>query len=939
MSNIAITNIDTDFLKPEKQQPENSKKPSTFRYKSEQTLATLQTVNAFLSTYENVIKKISQQDENYSIDQLIAFLCIFSCSNSALGYPNKLLAFINDLIMQKIHLKKCPRGFFIDIYQHNESHEQIHISHPYRWFVDPVTLSLVLKIMDCLKNSKATIRRYENQKMLWIRVKKELTNVTKNTINNLSSFCKAGVNYASVSLFPKLPQYLNAYAIGELQSFSQDATSFERRWRVRNTQLLQDNNPNEEVINIAEASNVHSGITNLKKQRFHSINIFRDVFLKELRDLLRFKKSEKDFSYRSHRIDKLSELISDLKDDSELILVNWLLSIVNDRNVQFSTAYTYLSNIGEYWLTQLEGKDIYELDEADMTDFIDELENEYSGTKSLTARKERLKDLLVFSAQKFDTTLPFMEKVRKLYVRNYLICEQDFRTTLQASLNLAGNGSQFRECIFIALLLMGRIGLRPSEVVKLTVNDFEESDQIYVFIRQNKFGKNKTSSAARKIPVALFMQPDELELFRSYLLKRRHRNQSTSKNPLFIPPNFVQNMPFSIGELNRQLKQIMEGICGTDLVAYHLRHMAITNMQVSVLPDVEVAIELSPYDKVQLEKLREFFKRSSDRDECWNIAALAGHINPTVTFYHYMHLTDLLLNEYIQQNTKSYPITFWKNISNACFKSFNNLERDELISGNEAVLKINEYANKQNLISCIYHQQTDVHEPLVKNKKTPTYLDCLEALKHFDSHIKPQQIAQMLSLDLHYIEKWIKNALDLSKLKTSKGKSRLLPNDSGRLSPIRPKTHKEIERAHQIIEAIRNLYSNQTDELMFVLKYVVNNITQTKSYIKFTQPNDYFRFMAFLSQVTDPTDWSVAIEIPGSSCRSHLSRWRVRGFTIKGDIVNIGKKPSPKYSIGIAKLHFVNQSMAIISGYARYSSNIITYVCHLLLVMLGLVKK
>ncbi|GAB3000663.1 hypothetical protein GCM10027050_19460 [Psychrosphaera aestuarii] len=637
-----------------------------------------------------------------------------------------------------------------------------------------------------------------------------------------------------------------------------------------------------------------------------------------------------------------------MKISQEIILVAWLINLLRNKHPT-STVKRYYYAVAEYWLLSLQELCIEELDQQEVTEIRDEIENFRPEHASSKNNLNVLNQLMQFAAENYNIAPPLQLETKGPNVRNYLISEHDFNNAFNQLIGKIEQASQKQLSLCILFLLMGRCGLRPSEAVKLKLSDIELSEELHLYVRPNVFGKNKTYCAKRQIPVAYFLKPNELSFFKQYLNRRIAQSNTFIVNPLFAPIDIEQKYPFSLSELDFYISRILTNVTETRLVSYHLRHMAISNLQITLYGEKISSTYPHPFDENQRQKIRSYIDDARQQNTVWNIAGFAGHLSPNTTFGTYLHNTGVLLGSFTTQLDFEHSKIFWCNVSEhsklMLARRFNN----EDISAKK--LEREFYSKSQPLTddNCTVNAITPNQFSL---KSHYTYSDCIHALKAYDKVNKQQltdiekakliqDISQAISVPKSQITAWINSAKLLNKLHTEKGSKhrRLFPKNSNRLCPIEPHTRLEKARAEKMFRKLRMHYVEHKKDIIELCKYLLKNTQYGHSYLKFCSIADYQKFISTALLFSEANDWKIEIDSP-LRMREAALQWKHINRAVNFKIAKTSVANRIKFPVGRAKLYLLqkpsNQSLSPPSKIKpRYSSNVMKHICHVLGIMLA----
>lgn len=858
---------------------------------------------------------------NSSIEHLIARLVLFASSYGFLCESRWMLLLINNLLTEKLVIKNCSFGIYIEIFELNENHGLIAICHPRRWFIDVMSLAVIYQIQQRIKSQP--IQPYRSEPKLYQMLFNLQNKDPLEKLSTLKKFCSASADYAAQSLQPCIPMYLVAYAKGQLKSFSTSPISFSRlvvNQKANNAELQCMKVIDTESIWIQPDKNEFD-VDNYKSALSHAEDV-----ISKLRHRFDNKKPIVG------QIDNLQRYSESLRSTPDYILATWLLSLLRKER-KVTTASRYLSAVGSHWLTHLYKEDILEMTESEITGFRDAINGQSNSKESFAYNESVLNRLLKYSNKNHSTVLPIdchIGEDNDPRPRNYVVAESDFQRLLNSIKQTSSFGSQYTNSLFIAVLIMGRCGLRPHEVVSLMLIDVEPSEELLLFIRPNRFETTKTYSAKRVIPLHLLLKPDEFEFFKSYYNKRMTQHKVGMNNPLLLPPDISSNMTYAAGDFDEKVSDKLSEICGCRVVTYHLRHTALSKLQIVVLTLNQQSVKLlTPYTGSEAKNIKDYLTKNSDRNDCWNISGVAGHLDFSMSSGVYLHFTDILLSEYIDNIPKLYTRIFWQNISGLKPTSLSRkgiiietscVDFKPLIVEKFGLTNISNSSNKE------FHDNN--RNTLVITRKL-IYKDCISVLKMIDKGHSINEVALALDIEIADIDKWLEKAQKLKKICSSRGKPRLTSSTKSGVSPTRPPCNSEMKRAEKIMNKIRTVYINSKDDIHWFIQYTITNVSHGHSYIDFSCPDNFQRYLDIALKATKITDWD-AEYTPSGRAGAPKSYWLGNFKAINVVETDARMQNRNMFPHGQFKLFFINKYQKPTSGSKRYSSNVIKYICHVL---------
>jgi integrase len=246
-----------------------------------------------------------------------------------------------------------------------------------------------------------------------------------------------------------------------------------------------------------------------------------------------------------------------------------------------------------------------------------------------------------------DEDLDDEDKVRTT-IDARVITLEEFHETIELLL-VAEHGSLTkyeRGLARLALTLCLRLGLRPPEVFALRLCDIEDD---YVYVLPYEGYAPKSNNGVRRVPLSVFLKPDELERLHEFIARKRNANASPQSLLLTgangAPPPRPRVEPF----IKKVLRHVSEHP-GTRL--YTARHSFASWTYLALLsvdyPEIRSFFthlkETSAYLESGPELMTKLFGSHENAlgKATFAITKLVGHIGPAITRMHYLHGDDLV---------------------------------------------------------------------------------------------------------------------------------------------------------------------------------------------------------------------------------------------------------------------------------------------------------
>lgn len=485
------------------------------------------------------------------------------------------------------------------------------------------------------------------------------------------------------------------------------------------------------------------------------------------------------------------------------------------------------------------------------------------------------------------------------------------------------------------LIMAYRTGLRPGELAKLRLKDIEPSSEGFLYPRNNRFGKNKTPAALRKVPLFPLLAEHEVDTVNAYINERRLEQKSLSELLFCTTENSAEmiNTSSIAGLVRSVLYDLSDGL---EYRLYHMRHSALSRMQLILHRDLvelpPVLQALIPYSDEQVDDILTLIVgRSRKRDRYSALAAMAGHSSPAMTLSTYLHFTDCLVGLHLQANQRPFD----DHLGKALFGL--NPHRIALLKKNKAMYpqetytysakKLLRYTNK------LKEQPSTGETPeYLIPRQNSHYIISEAILAKIQDGQSYDELATFYQCDEQRITAWYQTAVALRELKTVKGTSILFPfARKHQILPAAPNNSHDKQDIEEGLHAIRNLYKNSPAfaEFKWLLKYALLNSTSSRAGIKFKNPKTFKRFMATAIKLYPWHRWKVLLQMPPEqtvsdwSCSPHM---KIQTFPLK----RIAQHPN-----GLARLFLrhTEEDKYIEKGLSQFSSQALNVLLHRLAII------
>lgn len=641
--------------------------------------------------------------------------------------------------------------------------------------------------------------------------------------------------------------------------------------------------------------------------------------LTKLRQILAEKTTVNKKNTVKSCIDKLQPLLVDKSySKSEHILVGWLLFLAKDRKNKPSTLRSYLSRGGQQWLSLCYGQDlsiwegeqfltayrslietykgaaVYHILDEDVIDETDAVtrssgDDVSMGRSKLPKKKsidnasyiaERLNSLHKFASKKYQLA-PLSEDImsrerQRPHVRANYISEVAFNQFLLslARRQIAGNAR-----LVVIYIVAFRAGLRLSEILKLRLKDIERSLALWIYIRDTKLDDGKTESATRKIPLGVLLTKEERERVDSYLGQlwggmKRH------VDALAFASDYGDLIPLSTDEVTGPLTDGLEHLTGQKYTFHHLRHSALSRLQLVLHCQVLGLHQLPgwrhfmPWTKWRCARIYlTITNRSTTQSDYWALAQLAGHQTPETTLNNYLHFSDWVSAAYLQQAKYDWPEALRRAFTGM---SEARLSAEGWFSGpltwadcRRALLQ----ATKRWTQPVRWDVQA-LHPLPVEPKHKLDFNATLKLLRMIAGREDLSPMLARYQITPEGVEELLHKARLLRGCRTQMKHARLVRSQYPWqvLAPGALRSFAETRALNAVVDKARALYRSQRSELLDWVKYILRHANTRNSGLPFTVPEELAAFLKVTLQLMPAS--RVVITLIGATTRTKKSIWQ-----------------------------------------------------------------
>lgn len=789
-----------------------------------------------------------------------------------------------------------------------------------RFYPDTFTLALILKHEEKLESTDL------NQETLWLRICRRLgytETFSKDSIKSLRQFCIGCQSITENLDGVDLSQAYIGLANDEL-STSSLTPHIHDRW-ITNSAFEVEGYP-------ITFQSSFSGVPIDSKLHPDEIKIFNGRILRKIREALKpdggaTKKSPREAAKQ------LKQLLQKENHLSIVILIEWLAYSLE--SIKTSSALRYFDEVGEQWLYYTYGQYLVELDENDWVDIYEQILESRTSINALAYLKGRLASLHDYVQAKIKDAPSLKEYFRdnrgngvRKRVRSGIIPLAVYEAIKSRITKIEIKEEFFKLGLRVLVMLAYRTGLRRGELLKLRLIDVEDSPESWLFIRDNRYGNNKTQSSLRKVPAGVLLTSNEYQEFHKYITHRKENLKDQKQALVFSMPN-TPFIPLDANALSSVIKQILIEQGLPELTFHHFRHSALSNLLLVVEKEFDLVQKYVGYSEDQSKKIISTIFSLSDavrKHKYWAIAGVAGHLTPDTTFSNYIHITDFILSYKLRYTQLNLNINEAKALTGLSTYALGFVESGNYqLSDLRSIIckKLDRKSRKVKIKNKVNAEHSEYQIKYNHNIST-----CYLALKDIENGESLEQVASRYYIDVKKLSNWHENALSIQNRETIHKNKRHVPRAKQKkgglyLVPHLPMSHKELRNLDRIFVSLRKVYKDQQESFQWSTEYWLKNKYSNHSGLRFNNPKDMEQFLKPFMKVF--TGWKWRLEIP-RKYKGDKSEW-VKVLPKGSLITEMDGHYAFLYLSHPEEDRIVDIHKNTIS---KYSSNFLDYVNHML---------
>lgn len=434
----------------------------------------------------------------------------------------------------------------------------------------------------------------------------------------------------------------------------------------------------------------------------------------------------------------------------------------------------------------------------------------------------------------------------------------------------------------LVVLLGYRCGLRRREALTVRLGDIMGIVTPELVIRTSYLNRLKTTDSARRLPLHLLLEPDELKaLF--YWRELRIAEESSGRvleKPLFGAPGCRETVSDSLifDEIHVMLRYIADD---PKLRFHHLRHSFANRLLLILLTQESTTAKLPG----QLQQFSEFHlphrelicglfgNMDQGRQFLYGISTLLGHADPTMTLQAYVHLLDLLLwqatstpdvepslsAEAVMQITGLKRAMVFRTKAERAAAAWNMGSFTNRMARHYG----NNFADPQ--VRCLHVvKPPEPHEDNVMLADLPDWKLVKHALSlHQAQGWSVEKIANRLQLPLESVQAWCLGSLTIKAMTTKEGKPRHLTawqrkQEQDEREPARfpapPDRATDLALTDKILKKVSVLPVEQMELIRTGCREFIERYSCNQGYARFTDFAGAVSFKEFLNLIGVPSE-------------------------------------------------------------------------------------
>jgi len=529
-----------------------------------------------------------------------------------------------------------------------------------------------------------------------------------------------------------------------------------------------------------------------------------------------------------------------------------------------------------------------------------------------------------------------------------------------------------QQALSVVITLLYRTGMRISEILGLQVKDIEYDNQGFteynIIVRSNAHRDLKSDDGTRRIHLSVLLLADELERFKQFF------NLKKEQSSRYLFTLEYQSTPLSRYSIEQPVKKILASTPYNDMTLHSFRHNAVSNMAIILRCKQKIAMHFTDYSEKQIDNIKYQFLGSVRKisTNYWDaLMEFAGHADLNTTFSSYIHTADIIASHQLQQAKLTLPLSIVNKLIRSSRADLKQHNKDAFEGKTD---KVNLNCIRQYINRKIEHEKLSASHDV---KRQPSTLDSNDLAVEQNSAVFGRYNREMIekllydiedgqrlddasSLNFKYDDALIIYEHAVSLVQNTDGslnhklisKKRKQGSEHILIAPTPLRYREEKALVNLCFDNLEELYKTKESrrKVKEMLNVFYNKANTSKSEIRFTykQKKLFYKYLSIMCLILPSKYWRVNISFTKSEpCVDEKNNRITKSFVDKAfklEKTEGFKKDNPSFNGEITGIDTYNgYSLYVISPLnqqssqaGNYSSALMKYVLHLLLIVEGL---
>ncbi len=627
---------------------------------------------------------------------------------------------------------------------------------------------------------------------------------------------------------------------------------------------------------------------------------------RDLRHALRPKNKKDKVRSRKVALKELRELDTSNWPFAAHWLRDWFDDCLASGRTIVKSASSYCGAVIRPIVSESMGLDFQSMDGDEFAEFYETILNFERVRGKVDWKAGRLDQLHRFGVERYNLQ-PLPESLTtgngSSMVDARIVPERLFLACRERVCRELGRDEEHCEALWVYMTMTYRGALRRCELIKLLRRDINYCDTVWLFIRGNRFGTNK--SRLFKVPISALLLPEERQRVHDFLSYHRP-TKKTAKNLVFHESGLFEGV-WDANLVSRIVSQVLQELAPSHgLTLHNFRHTTLSRLSLVIGGTERRILEFTPYGTEQCEELRRVLLKStpSGKDDYWCLASMVGHGSPAVTFRNYVHTLDIQLHDTLASISSPWARNTVRNLAGTTHRVVNRWFAS--VDGSAAMLPLNELDDSTfaalvpfasfvegNEVGVGFDDLGDIQE-LDTNRQRHNIDRAAQVLKIIYEEEKDHlQVSADTSIPVSVIGDWLDNIETISRVTTQRPRKRLAENgepvpmyrheSTNRLDsvtpgklPRRPKFFQDHDDIPKFIAAVEDASRDNRDALKALCRQWLTRMTTSSAYLPIDSPEQLSVFLSVLTPAIPHARWRLVVRRPaGIDTEICLNAWRV----------------------------------------------------------------